>query len=69
MSKEEYLEYVNDQTKEITPLMYFFYKLKGGTYGEQEFFEAWRTWSAKMSIFMGGIHYHVFTELNKHFKI
>ena len=31
MTKEVFKEYLEDSNKEVTPIMFYYYKLKGGT--------------------------------------
>lgn len=70
MTREEYLEYVNDQTKDITPVLFFFYRLKGGHLNEHEFNYAIMRYLA----YIGGLRFgqlfnYVFTQLDFHFKL
>jgi hypothetical protein len=69
MTKEQYLEYVKDDKKEVTPLMFFYYKLKGGTANEFEFYGAWAKWVLLVPRQLAGIYRNVFKDLNEHFKI
>jgi hypothetical protein len=69
MNKEEYLEYVEDEKKEVTPLMFFYYKLKGGTANEVEFYNAWGKWVMWQQASLARIYRKVFENLNEHFKV
>lgn len=69
MTRDEYLGYLNDQTKEVTPVMWFFYNLKGGSLSRGAFENAFQQWAAQLGFLMGAVHSFVFTELNKHFKV
>ena len=38
MEKDEYLKYRRDDTKEFTPVLHFYYLLKGGMIGDEGMF-------------------------------
>ena len=69
MTKEQFKEYLTDNSKEVTPVMFFYYKLKGGQLSEYDFTIAFRMWSAKFGRQLGLIHARVFSELTRHFKL
>lgn len=69
MSREEFIEYLQDPTKEVTPVMFFYYKLKGGTANKAAFEFAFMRWMAHRSLTMSSIIFSVFNNLKQHFKI
>lgn len=69
MTKELFQEYLTDHSKEVTPVMYFYYTLKGGHLSEYDFNLAFQRWAAYLGSLVAKVHYHVFKELTKHFEL
>ena len=71
MTKEEYIRISQDQSADTLPVVFFFYKLKGGRLNYTQFNYAFSIWlTQRIGIhLLSQIIFYVFTELDKHFKI
>ena len=70
MTRDVFIEYWKAESKEVTPVMFYYYKLRGGTYPEGYFTVAFQRWI----VVMGGgnvglVIAKVFSDLTKHFKV
>lgn len=70
MTREEYLKYQADHSLEITPVLFFFYKLKGGHLDYATFSSCMMRWLAIIGHSnIALLLYYVFTQLDFHFKL
>ena len=69
MTREEFESYYFDQTKEVTPVMFFYYKLKGGHLDEESFIYYFKRWAALLAFKIRFYIDNVYNDLAKHFNL
>lgn len=72
MDVNQYLKIRDDHTQDPNPVYYFYWQLKGSlSLSSDQFFHAFWTWVHFIlgSHNFGRVQYHVFNELDKHFKL
>lgn len=72
MDVNQYLNIRNDHSQDPNPVYYFYWQLKGSlSLSQSQFFQAFWTWVYFRvgTGIMPRVQYHVFSELDKHFKL